>query len=270
MPASLPILPILLGVPFGVEWVKRKVDARVERRVGPPLLQPVYDFVKLWQKKTVLPEDAGFFFRAGPPILFLLAVAALYVAWSRPAWAVLILLVLFSLMTLAKMAIADSVKSPFTALGMGRLGSMKLALDPAFPLAFLAPAFAWGFSMDWPAKAWLLFPVALAASLAELELPPFDISHAKSEIVAGWKTELSGRLLALADYAEYAKMAAVALMLAAMFGPAWSWLKALGVFTAMVAVSIAMPRMRFVSAVRALSLINIITMAEVILCLSLA
>jgi NADH-quinone oxidoreductase subunit H len=47
-------------------WVDRKVTARVQWRVGPPFLQPVYDFIKLLGKEVIVP--AG-----GARVLFLLA-----------------------------------------------------------------------------------------------------------------------------------------------------------------------------------------------------
>jgi NADH-quinone oxidoreductase subunit H len=41
------------------------------------------------------------------------------------------------------------------------------------------------------------FAVLLICMLAELEFAPFDIPEAETEIVAGWRTEFSGRKLAL-------------------------------------------------------------------------
>ncbi|MBR9681808.1 MAG: NADH-quinone oxidoreductase subunit H [Candidatus Altiarchaeota archaeon] len=266
MPARL----LLFLVPFFFEWVKRKIDARVERRVGPPLMQPIYDYFKLLHKEIIIPEGAGIFFRLGPILLFLFSVFAVFIAWSKPTWSIVYLLAIFAMMTFVKMLMSSSVKSQFTVFGTGRLASMKLALDPAFPLAFLAPAFVWGFDMVWPIKAGLFLPLAFIAAIAELELPPFDISHAKTEIVAGWKTEFSGGLLALINYAENAKMVAVSLMLAALLGPSVFWLKTLGVFMVMAIFSIALPRMRINKAIRFLSFINILTMLEVIVSLNWA
>ncbi|HET6442579.1 MAG TPA: NADH-quinone oxidoreductase subunit H, partial [Phycisphaerae bacterium] len=39
-------------------WVDRKVTARVQYRVGPPLLQPLYDILKLMGKETLVPARA--------------------------------------------------------------------------------------------------------------------------------------------------------------------------------------------------------------------
>jgi len=39
-------------------WIVRKVSALVQWRVGPPLLQPFYDVVKLVGKEILMPQDA--------------------------------------------------------------------------------------------------------------------------------------------------------------------------------------------------------------------
>ncbi|KPK38153.1 MAG: hypothetical protein AMJ78_10410, partial [Omnitrophica WOR_2 bacterium SM23_29] len=40
-------------------WVDRKVTARLQYRVGPPLLQPLIDIVKLLGKETLIPTGAS-------------------------------------------------------------------------------------------------------------------------------------------------------------------------------------------------------------------
>ena len=40
-------------------WVDRKVTAQVQWRVGPPPLQPFYDFLKLMGKETLLPASGN-------------------------------------------------------------------------------------------------------------------------------------------------------------------------------------------------------------------
>ena len=39
--------------------VDRKIVARMQKRVGPPLLQPFYDFFKLCGKETIVPAAAN-------------------------------------------------------------------------------------------------------------------------------------------------------------------------------------------------------------------
>ena len=67
----LQVLTIALGAP-GVTGVIAKVESRLQGRRGPRVLQPYYDLAKLLRKEALAPEQASWFFLAGP----LIAVAA--------------------------------------------------------------------------------------------------------------------------------------------------------------------------------------------------
>ena len=63
-------------------WVDRKVTARVQYRVGPPLLQPLIDIVKLLGKETLIPEGASkITFLMAPVVGFGSVVVAATVLW---------------------------------------------------------------------------------------------------------------------------------------------------------------------------------------------
>jgi len=87
------IFPGLLfsGIVGGfLSWFDRKITAKVQFRQGPPLLQPLYDFVKLLTKETLIPKK-------GSQFTFLIApVLALFGAVIS---AVFILLPLFGIKT---------------------------------------------------------------------------------------------------------------------------------------------------------------------------
>jgi formate hydrogenlyase subunit 4/hydrogenase-4 membrane subunit HyfE len=53
-----------------VTGVIARLEAIVQQRRGPRLLQPYYDIAKLFRKETVLPDDAGPVFRAAPYVSF--------------------------------------------------------------------------------------------------------------------------------------------------------------------------------------------------------
>ena len=53
-----------------VTGVIARLEAIIQQRRGPRLLQPYYDIAKLFRKETVLPEGAGPIFRAAPYISF--------------------------------------------------------------------------------------------------------------------------------------------------------------------------------------------------------
>jgi formate hydrogenlyase subunit 4 len=67
----LQVLTIAIGAP-GITGVIAKVEARLQGRRGPRVLQPYYDLAKLARKEALAPEQASWFFLAAPVI----AVAA--------------------------------------------------------------------------------------------------------------------------------------------------------------------------------------------------
>ena len=76
----LPVLLIILapfigGLIYGFE---RIVKARMQRRVGPPLLQPFYDFLKLADKRRMMVHSAHAFLC----ILFHCGLRWLFCCWE--------------------------------------------------------------------------------------------------------------------------------------------------------------------------------------------
>ena len=63
----LQVLTVALGAP-GVTGVIAKVEARLQGRRGPRVLQPYYDLAKLFRKEALAPEGASWFFLAAPLI----------------------------------------------------------------------------------------------------------------------------------------------------------------------------------------------------------
>ena len=49
---------------------RSKVKARLLRRVGPPLIQPYLDIVRLLRKEAVIAENASWLFRVVPYLVF--------------------------------------------------------------------------------------------------------------------------------------------------------------------------------------------------------
>jgi len=200
-------------------WVDRKVTARVQYRVGPPLLQPVYDIIKLFGKETVLPEAAR---RTGFLVAPLIGPAATAVA-ATLVWMALLgietsfrgdLIVVIYLLTIPSLALilgASASGSPHAAVGASR--EMKLVLGYELPLiiALLVPIVkgSWTFRMaDLPGMAGgdpALYSISGVVALivtiicfqAKLGLVPFDIAEAETELMAGVETEYSGPPLAM-------------------------------------------------------------------------
>ncbi|MBV1768706.1 MAG: NADH-quinone oxidoreductase subunit H, partial [Candidatus Desulforudis sp.] len=49
--AAFMLAPVVGGLLTGID---RKLSARMQGRIGPPILQPFYDFFKLWGKDTLV------------------------------------------------------------------------------------------------------------------------------------------------------------------------------------------------------------------------
>lgn len=71
MTLVLVLAPLLTGF-------VRKVKARLVRRIGPPIIQPYRDLLRLIRKEVVLSEDSSWLFRAIPYLVF----AGIWVAAS--------------------------------------------------------------------------------------------------------------------------------------------------------------------------------------------
>jgi formate hydrogenlyase subunit 4 len=63
----LQVLTVAVGAPL-VTGVIAKVEARLQGRRGPRVLQPYYDLAKLVRKETLAPRGASWFFLAAPVI----------------------------------------------------------------------------------------------------------------------------------------------------------------------------------------------------------
>ena len=236
-----PGLTFFVWIAFLFEWLERKTSARMQGRRGPVvtgpygILQPVADFFKLASKEEITPVDSdSFVMRWGPPLFF--AAPAIGVAFIPVVGfqSVLfhpldLLFMLFVLSFSALMAIMLGYASAgrFSTIAIGRLALQYTSYEIPLIMAMITPAILAGnLSLEGIASAqsglWYIFiaPAAFAVfivgSLAELEKPPFDIPSAKTEIVGGWMTELSGNALAyvkLTKNLSYAFLSALAVTL---------------------------------------------------------
>jgi NADH-quinone oxidoreductase subunit H len=227
----------LFAAAMFVEYVDRKLYAKIQNRVGPPIVQPFADFVKLLAKESVVPEAADRDVFVVAPLFGLAGVltAILYVPiWSAEAafafqGDLVVVLFLLALPSFALFFGGWHSRNPFSEVGTLRTLTQLFGYEVPFFLACLSPALAaetWEISGVMqavgtnPVTLLLLLPgfvVGLISLQAKLERVPFDAPEAKSEIVGGSLVEYSGRKLALFHLTKYMEFVVGAAFLSALF-----------------------------------------------------
>lgn len=209
----------------------------MQRRVGPPFLQPFADLVKLAAKEDIVPEKAERFMFTTAPIIGLAAIFAAYLYLPIVASTglhsfngdLVVVLYLLTIPTLAMFLGGWYSGNVFGQKGGMRVASLLFSYEIPFFLALLTPALIEGswkmadithFEITHPLEiivSLLGFVIGLIALQGKLERLPFDIPEAETEIVAGPLVEYSGRRLALFRLARDAEMVVGAGLLAVVF-----------------------------------------------------
>ena len=229
--------PLLIGV-------MRKVRARLEGRVGAPILQPLADLRKLLAKGRVHPRESSWVFAVGPSMLLATTLAAAAVAplvSVRPAGAssadffAVVFVLLLGSVSLALGALDTG--TAFAGMGASRSTTIAALAEPALFVAILALAIPAHTSnlprlvllgLDHPASvagpARLLALASLVVVLlAETGRLPVDNPATHLELTMiheAMVLEYAGRDLALVTLGESARLA---LLLAILVNLAVPW-----------------------------------------------
>ena len=118
-------------------WVDRKVTALVQMRVGPPLLQPLYDIRKLFIKETCVPEGGAIgLFLVAPLIGFAAVTLASMILWrtllDAEATFVGDLIVLIYLLMMPALGVilgSFASRNPLASLGGSREVKLMIAYE---------------------------------------------------------------------------------------------------------------------------------------------
>lgn len=192
-----PVLGCLLA------GLDRKISARMQGRVGPPLLQPYYDVRKLLEKDNVsVNSTEGTYVTCA--LVFTLIAGGIFFSGGNLLMSVFVV----TLSGLFFIVAAYSTRSPYAEIGAMRETLQVMAYEPM--VLFMAVAFfmaagtfdvAGVFALTAPVVTviWPVFLGFLFVLTIKLRKSPFDLSyshHAHQEIVKGITTEMSGRTLA--------------------------------------------------------------------------
>ena len=222
--------------------IDRKLVARMQKRVGPPILQPFYDFFKLCGKETIVPAAAsGPVFMAAPIVgLAALVVLQLFIpihgftAFSGMA-DVIVILYLLLIPAMAAMLGGAASGSPYAGIGLSREMVTVISCELPLVLVLLAVGKVAGgdsvtFSMSNIVKFQLdngslithasLIPAAIAFLLiipGETGSHPFDTAEAETEICEGLLAEYSGGPLAVFKLTNSIKLLTMTSLFTALF-----------------------------------------------------
>ncbi|MDH7594080.1 MAG: NADH-quinone oxidoreductase subunit H [Methanomicrobiales archaeon] len=228
--------------------IDRKLVARMQARIGPPIRQPFVDVQKLFTKQNIVPEHAVAWLFNGAPVVAL--VSSLVILLYLPIGSIppvlsgygdlILIMYLLTIPALALVAGGFSSGSPYATVGAQR--EMVTMISYELPLAIVFIAIAWRMSADgigdpfslvtiMQYPLWgLVGPLGLIGGLillfilllvtpAELSRIPFDTPEAETELAGGLLVEYSGKNLAMFYTAQGVKTLVMASILIALFLP---------------------------------------------------
>jgi formate hydrogenlyase subunit 4 len=232
---------VLLLSPLLTGFV-RKVKARLQRRVGPPLLQPYRDLARLLRKEVVLAENASWLFRVIPYIIFAATwVAAALIPTFRSgllfSWSA-DLIAIIALLGSARFFLALAgldVGTSFGGIGSSREVMIASLAEPAMLMVVFTLALVAGSTQLSTMAGYMLSPavglrvsLALAVialimvAIAENARIPVDnpATHLELTMVhEAMVLEYSGRHLALIELSASLKLLVYTSLVACLFIP---------------------------------------------------
>ncbi len=239
--APLLMFPMVFVISLLFEGIDRKIHARMQSRIGPPIIQPFYDFIKLFNKERIIPETAT------PTIFVAASIAAAVCAMlaatiplanlitgTSIAGDLILVLYLLAMYPIMIMIGGSASGNPYGAVGFSRKMTMVIAYEVPLLITIITLSLKTGLSLAFwnivsfqvEAKMLSAFtnPSILVAAVAFLlcipaaaGVIPFDVSEAKTEIAHGTLIEYGGAYLALIKLAKAASSFALTFLAATLF-----------------------------------------------------
>ena len=185
--------PILGGFVYGFE---RIIKARMQSRLGPPLLQPFYDFFKLMDKRVYIIHS----------LHALMGIMYFIAEWFTLAVLLLgndlLIAIFFHVIAVLALVIgASSVRSPYSVLGGLRELMHMISYEPLMVLmavSFYLITGSFNIKDILSYDGYPIFEMPLVFFAFILTIPmmlqksPFDIAEAHQELIGGPEIEYSG------------------------------------------------------------------------------
>ena len=209
----LKILGIIIIVPLAgglLTGLDRVISAKMQRRKGPPVLQPFYDVLKLLRKESTTVNIITRYF-----ITLSMCFSIFTLVLFCMGVDLLICIFAFTLASIFFVLAGYSSYSPFSFIGAERELIQIMCYEPmilimAFGFYQVTGSFKTGDAFGLAVPAIVKLPVIFLGLLyvltIKLRKSPFDLSmshHGHQEIVKGITTELTGICLAMLEVSHW-------------------------------------------------------------------
>lgn len=205
----MPMIAFLLGLVMVLMY--RKIAARLQRRIGPPFLQPVYDIVKLYGKETQISHgfihDIGIVIAVGGYVAAVILLPVPGMDGIADKGGIITLSYFLMIPSLGLALGVGQCANPNGSIGISRALTAMLAYDIPFIIVVFGVAWHYestslvGMIQYQQTHQWGIFemPLLAAAGLFALQgmmgKQPFEIYVAPAEIATGPMVEMSGKFM---------------------------------------------------------------------------
>jgi NADH-quinone oxidoreductase subunit H len=240
-------LILILTIVLVMILVLRKVLGDIQNRIGPNRVGPggwcqtMADALKLLLKEDVIPTLADrVAFILAPSIVFLPAYLVYVVIPGGPGLVaadlnvgILYVSAITSVAVIGFITAGWASNNKYSLLGGIRSAAQIVSYEVPLVLTMLAPVVLAGSLrlsdiIGQQTTVWYVFITPLmaicylTAGLAEVNLTPFDMVEAESELVAGFNTEYSGMKFALFFLAEFANTFTISMICVSLYLGGWT------------------------------------------------
>jgi len=233
----------------------RRIAARLQRRVGPPFLQPVYDIMKLYSKQTQISHglihEIGIIMAVGGYIAAMTLLPVPGMSGLADKGGVVTLAYVLMIPSLGLALGVGQCANPNGSIGISRALTAMLAYDIPFILVIFGVAWVYGTTnlaemvaiQQQGGPQWGVMQMPLLALAGLLTLPammgkhPYEIYVAPAEIATGPMVEMSGKFMGGLFVMQCFQLYTVGVLYTTLFlGGGENWLTFLVKIFAVVAI----------------------------------
>jgi formate hydrogenlyase subunit 4 len=205
-----------------IDGLRRKITARLQNRIGPPITQSWRDLVKLFHKETILPEGGGVLLQIVPALMFILSISMFAtistVTPQSPLEEGGVIFIELAVLSAFVFAVAGSMsRNPYGVVGGSREVILATLVEPSIIVSLTSLILFKGSTTLDDSSRGVTLGVFLAMAalayllslLAESGRVPFDVAEAESELSGGALMEFSGAPLATLKFSQYVRSLAL-------------------------------------------------------------